>query len=227
MIRALVNGYHSFHLINNKNEAGKFDDILFLYRISETEPERLRLIQSKNTQGSLVTVKDLLETPEGNFDLKKYLNSYNEIRNNPMFTGYEIQDVVLYTTWDIGKDFSFEFCGTTLTLAVWESEEDIFQFQSPRYKFVPSNDIQQTMPIQFMTRMAEKLIDHMVRKTKIKIDTFDPTEFSLFSYHVLSVRTKSKSKSVFFKTDFLVKDNLILSAEAREFQKKIIERYPK
>ena len=81
------------------------------------------------------------------------------------------------------------------------------------------------MPIQFMTRMAEKLIDHMVRKTKIKVDTFDPTEFSLLSYHVLSVRTKSKSKSVFFKTDFLVKDNLILSAEAREFQKKIIERY--
>ena len=95
MIRALVNGYHSFHLINNKNEAGKCDDILFLYRISETEPERLRLIQSKNTHGSLVTVKDLLETPEGNFDLKKYLNSYNEIRNNPMFTGYEIEDCCL------------------------------------------------------------------------------------------------------------------------------------
>ena len=81
------------------------------------------------------------------------------------------------------------------------------------------------MPIQFMTRMAEKLIDHMVRKTKIKVDTFDPTEFSLLSYHVLSVRTKRKSKPVFFKTDFLVKDNVILSAEAREFQKKFIERY--
>ena len=36
---------------------------------------------------------------------------------------------MVYTTRDIDKDLSFEFCDTTLTLAVSESEENILQFK--------------------------------------------------------------------------------------------------
>ena len=75
-----------------------------------------------------------------------------------------------------------------------------------------------------MSQTADILIDHMVWKQKIKINTFDETSFSLLSFYVLSVRNKRKSKSFFFKPDFFGRRHDTVGGSARN-PKKIIDRY--
>jgi hypothetical protein len=64
LVRALVNGYQSFQLACNMKAAGKFDDVVFRYRRNEGEPERLRLIQAKNTGNAPITVNDLVKNDQ-------------------------------------------------------------------------------------------------------------------------------------------------------------------
>jgi Ankyrin repeats (3 copies) len=99
MVRALVNGYHSFHLACNMKAAGKFDDVVFRYQRNENGPERLRLLQAKNMGTTLITGKDLLSNETEPFHLRNYYDSYcKDIRNSADFKKMEVQDVILFTT---------------------------------------------------------------------------------------------------------------------------------
>ena len=142
MVGALVNDYHSFHLACNVKAAGKFDDVVFRYRRNEGEPEKLRLIQAKNTETTAITADDLVSKTNGDFDLMKYLDSYNEIRNSDKFREMEVQDAVLFTTRNIDKNLPpIQFSDITLTLDDSKDEDDILSFHgttSRRLKFSSS-----------------------------------------------------------------------------------------
>ena len=142
MVGALVNDYHSFHLACNVKAAGKFDDVVFRYRRNEGEPEKLRLIQAKNTETTAITADDLVSKTNGDFDLMKYLDSYNEIRNSDKFREMEVQDAVLFTTRKIDKNLPpIQFSDITLTLDDSKDEDDILSFHgttSRRLKFSSS-----------------------------------------------------------------------------------------
>jgi ankyrin repeat protein/energy-coupling factor transporter ATP-binding protein EcfA2 len=228
MVRALVNGYHSFHLASNMKAAGKFDDVVFCYRRNKNEPERLRLIQAKNTGTTTITADDLVSKPGEDFNLKKYLNSYNEIRNSEKFRGMEVQDVVLFTTRRIDKTLPLiQLSRITMTLDDAQDEDDILSFHgtaSTRHKFSPLAT-EHKFPVEFMTKVALDLIKFMKEKRPIRTDTFRDSHMLLSSY-VLDVQQQSRSNSnAFFKPEFLVENNQILSTETRIFQNIFIGKY--
>jgi NACHT domain len=162
MVKALVNGYHSFHLACNMTAAGKFDDVVFRYEKVNNGVEELRLLQAKNKKNNtekkntkkknkkkksaFITRKDFLEE-HGDFGLKKYYNSYRkEIGNSVKFEGMKdegkVKDVILFTPKDVHKNLlslprpSILFednPNINLTLEDYLFEDDILTFQNSKH----------------------------------------------------------------------------------------------
>ncbi|XP_014274177.1 uncharacterized protein [Halyomorpha halys] len=97
MCRGLTGGY-SFNLGTEIKEAGKFDDLVFEFTLDRKK--YFRLLQAKHKldkTGSSITTNSLLNKIKSEFYLPKYFFSYLDAKNNSMFRGGTIKDVIICT----------------------------------------------------------------------------------------------------------------------------------
>ena len=80
LMRGLEN-QHEFYLATEKEDAEKFDDVVFRYKPKRREGWKYRYLQAKHKyeESSVITVADLLSEYDGDFSLKKYFVSYQRI----------------------------------------------------------------------------------------------------------------------------------------------------
>ncbi|WP_264723580.1 ankyrin repeat domain-containing protein [Wolbachia endosymbiont (group A) of Cheilosia soror] len=100
---------NGFHLATNVKEAGDFDDVVFKYK--DQEKSEVVFLQAKHREnpekdGEKITLAKLFsESEKGDFNLKKYFNSYRKIKQqfseekeDPIFgSKFEDSDFVIYT----------------------------------------------------------------------------------------------------------------------------------
>ncbi|HLP34576.1 MAG TPA: ankyrin repeat domain-containing protein [Amoebophilaceae bacterium] len=104
LYRGINQGY-SFSLGSEWKDAGKFDDLIFKYKVNN----KYLLLQAKHKIDEAKKIRrvDLLIEGNGDFSLVKYFDSYQTIKTNPLFEG-KIKDLILFTNIDLDKEMKDE-----------------------------------------------------------------------------------------------------------------------
>ena len=225
--RAILNGYHDFALACNMDAAGKFDDLVFRYKKNEASQEKWRFVQAKNKVGGPIDSKELLdESKGGDLNLYKYFSSYQKITNrkDTQLQNLNLEELILLTTRNFQDNVADS--DAQLTFEPRHGHRgDILEFErleSKRYKMLAKDETMQRMveQLDFMTRVASELINHMVERKEIREQSFLAEADVLLSQNVLLVLPQPRGQSnAFFKPEFLVENNPKLPEKTRQFKK--------
>nr|XP_046481066.1 uncharacterized protein LOC124218562 isoform X2 [Neodiprion pinetum] len=95
-----------FSLITEMEAARSFDDLVLSYKPNaDTDVKVYRFVQVKHSQNESreINVADLFDTTS-DFALKKYFDSYCEIKKDPIFNKGELKDFIIYTNIDLVEE---------------------------------------------------------------------------------------------------------------------------
>ncbi|XP_046618663.1 uncharacterized protein LOC124304452 [Neodiprion virginianus] len=128
-----------FSLITEMEAARSFDDLVLSYKPNaDTDVKVYRFVQVKHSQNESreINVADLFDTTS-DFALKKYFDSYCQIKSDPIFDKDELKDFIIYTNIDLVED-NFELQEIEL---IADNQFDEFldtetnEIKSKRYRF--------------------------------------------------------------------------------------------
>ena len=161
----------------------------------------------------------------------KYFISYQQIvssKGNEL-QNLELEELILLTIRDLNVTES----DAQLTFEPIHGDQgDILEFGGleKRYKVVAKPETVQGMfeELDYMTRVANELISHMVKKKEIRDQVFLAEADVLLTQNVLQVFPQPRGKSnAFFKPEFMDENNPELPEKTRKFQKIFIETLKK
>ena len=102
IIRAINLGFEEFELdTENEKSGGKFDDLIFKFKIEEKSPKKSVFLQAKHKQNDneVISIGNLLNKSEGDFSLIKYFTSYrNSIKKNSISPSTSSQTTCVIAT---------------------------------------------------------------------------------------------------------------------------------
>lgn len=108
LILFLYRGYKQEHescLSTERDDAEKFDDLVFKYKHVGSTDYSYRFLQAKHKQddNEVISEIDLLNINDGEFSLIKYFAAFQKIKNNPIFGDGILEEFCICT--NIGFDF--------------------------------------------------------------------------------------------------------------------------
>ncbi|XP_046595287.1 uncharacterized protein LOC107220356 isoform X2 [Neodiprion lecontei] len=99
-----------FSLVTEMEAARSFDDLLLRYKSDADTDVKAYFVQVKHSQDKSrkINVADLFDTAS-DFALKKYFDSYCQMKSDPIFDKDELKDFIIYTNIDlVEKNFELQ-----------------------------------------------------------------------------------------------------------------------
>ena len=212
-----------FELANNvESLGGKFDDLIFKYKVSENEEWRYRYLQAKHRMKESEQIHGaqlVQDTGEGDFSLFKYFRSYCRMISR----GEDVDDCVIFT--NIGfNQVDLKLNDSEIRLAKVETPDDILNFSNSilksgktpiRYKLILEEQLRKKLLKKSNdTVLAEKLSELASKTPDLRNEILQAYHVSLVEEKVIDVSSKK------FHADFIIGSNL--SGGARQLRENLV-----
>ncbi|XP_031634299.1 uncharacterized protein LOC116347724 isoform X1 [Contarinia nasturtii] len=101
---------YDFQLGTEVEDAGKFDDLVFMYRRKDdVEAKNIKCLQAKHKQETgetkKITTHNLLTKNDDDFSLQKYFISYRKIKKDSIFKSHKLKEIELLICTNANFDF--------------------------------------------------------------------------------------------------------------------------
>nr|XP_046470846.1 uncharacterized protein LOC124213529 isoform X1 [Neodiprion pinetum]XP_046470848.1 uncharacterized protein LOC124213529 isoform X1 [Neodiprion pinetum] len=222
MIRGLRKDL-KFRLATEMMAAGNFDDLVLEFKCDDdtNSKKAYRFLQAKHRQhdSPLTSALDLFRNDV--FDLRKYFDSYRQIKRHPVFSQGDLKDFIIYTTVDLDAK-KLESQG--IKLIQDEPNDDFLDFKNPnngnrRYKFDskgPSMIYEKLASEAYY--LAQTLAAKVLNGEKLTVDN----EILKKYRHILTKEVINVEKKKF--SDAFIKGEP-LSDGAKNFREKFFRQY--